>query len=201
LNEASEAVAAPSDTLITMFEYEATSAPVGVPLSVPLDELKLAHAGRLLIENVNGSLSGSLAVGVNEYWPPTSTDSAGLPLIVGLRFAAGGGGGFAGGFGSGAAAASASSSPPQPASATPIRASASKARAERRARFHFAIPNPAVMQSPLDRSRRIATYRWQRVLQARANRVVIVRRFQPVADARRYGGACFTKAFVCAKEL
>jgi len=43
-----------------------TSLAVGVPCSRPVVVLNVAHAGLLVIENVNESPSGSLAVGWNE---------------------------------------------------------------------------------------------------------------------------------------
>ena len=46
-NAGRDALAEPSLTLITMFEYEPTSAAAGVPESRPVDVEKLAQAGLL----------------------------------------------------------------------------------------------------------------------------------------------------------
>lgn len=72
----------PSVTVITMLEKVPVA--VGVPESRPDVVLNVAHAGRLAIENVNGSLLGSDAVGVNEYAVVACTDAFGVPLITGL---------------------------------------------------------------------------------------------------------------------
>ena len=64
VNGASDACAAPSDTVIETFGYEPTFAAAGVPLKRPVEVLKLAHDGRLAIENVSACPSGSEAVGV-----------------------------------------------------------------------------------------------------------------------------------------
>ena len=56
--ELSEALAWPSETEMLMPEYVATSVASGVPLSRPVDALKLAHAGRLETENVSVSRVG-----------------------------------------------------------------------------------------------------------------------------------------------
>ena len=65
-NDARLALSAPSDTVITMFEYVPTSFTVGMPLIPPVDGLKLAQDGKLVTVNVSASPSGSLAMGVNE---------------------------------------------------------------------------------------------------------------------------------------
>ena len=65
-NADNEADALPSLTLITMPEVVPTSAAAGVPLSCPVEMLKLAHEGMLVMENVRPLPAGSLAVGVNE---------------------------------------------------------------------------------------------------------------------------------------
>ena len=57
----SELVPVLSLTLITILECVA--AVVGVPLRRPVVVLKVAHVGRLVIENVNASPLASLAVG------------------------------------------------------------------------------------------------------------------------------------------
>jgi hypothetical protein len=49
----SEAVRAPSSTVMTMPESEPTSAAAGVPLSWPVVVLKVAHAGLLVMAKVN----------------------------------------------------------------------------------------------------------------------------------------------------
>jgi hypothetical protein len=57
----------------------------GVPASRPVDELKLAQPGFLLIENRSVSPSASLAAGWNRYAKPTVAVVAGEPLIVGAE--------------------------------------------------------------------------------------------------------------------
>jgi hypothetical protein len=79
----SEALATPSLTLITIPASVPTSAAVGVPLSCPLAILKLAHEGRLLMENVRPLPAGSLAVGENEYAIPTVALAPAVPEIEG----------------------------------------------------------------------------------------------------------------------
>jgi len=79
----SEALATPSLTLITIPATVPTSAAVGVPLSCPLAILKLAHEGRLLMENVRPLPAGSLAVGANEYAIPTVAFAPAVPEIEG----------------------------------------------------------------------------------------------------------------------
>jgi hypothetical protein len=44
-NDGSEALLVPSLTVMMMLEYVPVCALVGVPLSLPFDVLKLAHAG------------------------------------------------------------------------------------------------------------------------------------------------------------
>ena len=56
----------PSLTLITIPDVVPTSPAPGVPLSCPVEMLKLAHEGMLVMENVRPLPAGSLAVGVNE---------------------------------------------------------------------------------------------------------------------------------------
>lgn len=73
------ALAAPSDTVITMLACVPTFAAPGVPLSRPVAVLKFAQAGLLLIENVSACPSGSVAVGRNEYAWPAATAAAGCP--------------------------------------------------------------------------------------------------------------------------
>ena len=75
--------AAPSLTLIAMPGSVPTSAAAGVPLSCPVAALKLAHEGKLVMENVRGLPEGSLTVGVKEYAIPTVTLAPGVPEIVG----------------------------------------------------------------------------------------------------------------------
>ena len=87
VNAGNEAVAVPSLTLIATFAN--VPAAVGVPCNWPVVLLKLAHAGRLAIENVSESLFASLAVGVNEYIVPTCPVVGGEPEIVGGVFAGG----------------------------------------------------------------------------------------------------------------
>lgn len=80
--EGNEAELVPSVTVITILEKVPVA--VGVPDSRPVVVLNAAHVGRLAIENVNGSLLGSDAVGVNEYAVVACTDAVGVPLITGL---------------------------------------------------------------------------------------------------------------------
>jgi hypothetical protein len=56
---------------------------VGVPLSVPVLVLNVAHPGRPKIEKVSVPPLGLEAVGVNEYALPAVTDVAGVPEMVG----------------------------------------------------------------------------------------------------------------------
>jgi hypothetical protein len=65
-NGPSDVLAAPSLTLITMFEYVPMLPVRGVPLSAPVDVLKDAHDGRFAIENRSESPSASAALGRNE---------------------------------------------------------------------------------------------------------------------------------------
>jgi hypothetical protein len=82
-NAASDVVALPSLTRITMFEYVPICASVGVPLRRPVEVLKDTHAGLFEMLKVKESPFESLAVGVNEYAEPTPTDVAGVPEILG----------------------------------------------------------------------------------------------------------------------
>src|SRR5579864_4669959 len=66
-----------------MFEKVPTLELEGVPLSAPVDVLKVAHAGKFWTLNVSFSPAGPLAVGVKEYAWPSLTCVAGVPLIVG----------------------------------------------------------------------------------------------------------------------
>src|SRR5690606_37370290 len=84
-NAGSEAVVLPSLTLIRMFECVPTCADPGVPCSRPVAPSNDAHDGRLAIENVRSSPSGSLAVGAKAYASPTVAAVAGVPEIVGAR--------------------------------------------------------------------------------------------------------------------
>ena len=67
LNAGSDAVALPSLTLITMLEKVPTSLMAGLPVSCPVDALKVAHDGGWLIENVRLLPFASDAAGWNEY--------------------------------------------------------------------------------------------------------------------------------------
>ena len=87
-NAASAALALPSLTLMTMFEYVPALALVGVPDNWPVAVLNDAHAGRFAIENVSLSPSPSAAVGRNVYALPAFTVRGGAPLIVGALFGA-----------------------------------------------------------------------------------------------------------------
>src|SRR5688572_18319277 len=66
-NGASEALACPSLTLITIFACVPTWLGPGVPLNCPVLVLKAAQTGGFATENVKGPPSGSFALGVNEY--------------------------------------------------------------------------------------------------------------------------------------
>ena len=66
VNAGSATLDVPSLTLITMLEYEPTSALAGVPLNWPVAALKAAHEGWLVIENVSVPPLGSVVVGVKE---------------------------------------------------------------------------------------------------------------------------------------
>ena len=63
---------------------------MGVPLNAPVAELKVAHAGMLLIENDNVVPLGAVVVGVNEYSCCACAVVAGEPAIVGGLAGAGG---------------------------------------------------------------------------------------------------------------
>ena len=60
----SDVFAAPSVTEMTMFDVVPTLPAAGVPFRRPVDVLKLAHDGLLLIENVKAWPSGSEAAGL-----------------------------------------------------------------------------------------------------------------------------------------
>ena len=62
-NGVSPLLVRPSLTRISMFEYVPTCAAVGVPVSCPVELLKVAHAGRLMMPKRSGSPLPSLAVG------------------------------------------------------------------------------------------------------------------------------------------
>jgi hypothetical protein len=81
----SDAVTRPSLTLITMFGNVPTFAAVGVPVSRPVDVLKLIHDGRFEIEKPSVLPSGSDAVGRKLYAVPTVAVAGGVPEIVGGR--------------------------------------------------------------------------------------------------------------------
>src|SRR5262245_58547559 len=83
VNAGSDAATRPSLTEITTLAKVPTLLASGVPLRAPVDALKLAQTGRFAIEKVSELLSGSDAVGVNEYAWPTVALVAGVPLIVG----------------------------------------------------------------------------------------------------------------------
>jgi hypothetical protein len=65
-NAGSEALDAPSATLITIPVYVPTLAAVGVPESCPVVVLNVAHAGWPTIENVRVPPAASEALGWNE---------------------------------------------------------------------------------------------------------------------------------------
>jgi hypothetical protein len=80
-NQIDELLFVPSLTRIRMPVHRPTLD--GVPVSAPLLELNVAHAGRLKIWYVSLAPSGSRAVGWKEYGEPTYTQLAGVPEIVG----------------------------------------------------------------------------------------------------------------------
>ena len=83
LKAVSAALNSPSLTLITIPVVMLTSLLPGVPMSAPVVVLKLAQLGLLLMLNVSGSLSGSLAVGAKLYEASCTTLVAGVPDIIG----------------------------------------------------------------------------------------------------------------------
>ena len=83
LKAGSAALNSPSLTLITIPLVMPTSLLPGMPVSVPVVVLKLAQLGLLLMLNVSGSLSASLAVGVKLYALSCATEVAGVPEIIG----------------------------------------------------------------------------------------------------------------------
>ena len=86
-NAASETVACPSLTLITMPFVVPMWAAVGVPCKEPVVVLNVAHAGVVLMLNVSVVPAfGSLAVGVNEYGAPATTLVGGAPEMLGGAF-------------------------------------------------------------------------------------------------------------------
>src|ERR1043165_5759524 len=86
-NDASETLAVPSDTEITMAAELPTSPAVGVPVRRPLVVLNVAQAGLLSMRQVSEWPSGSDAVGRKLYGAPTVALVAGDPPMVGERFA------------------------------------------------------------------------------------------------------------------
>ena len=73
----------PSVTRTWMFRYLPTLFGPGMPVSVPVDLLKLAQPGRLLTRNLMRLPSGSIAIGRNEYILPTSTTVGAVPAMIG----------------------------------------------------------------------------------------------------------------------
>ena len=71
----------PSLTLMMMFEYVPVCALLGVPDSLPVVVLNVAHAGLFVTLNASVSPFASFAVGVNEYRLPATTVFGGVPLI------------------------------------------------------------------------------------------------------------------------
>ena len=78
----------PSLTLITIPACMPMSPVRAVPHNSPVTVLNDAQPGRFCTLKVIGSLFRSDAVGTNEYAVPAVTDDDGVPLIVGLAFAA-----------------------------------------------------------------------------------------------------------------
>src|SRR5262249_41423406 len=85
VNAGRDALASPSLTLITIPKELPTSAAAGVPLSWPVEELKLAKLGLPTMLNVNVLPELAAAVGVNEYALPTSVPPLGVPEMVGAE--------------------------------------------------------------------------------------------------------------------
>jgi len=84
LNVGSDAIVTPSDAVMMMLEN--TPEAVGVPESLPVDVLKLAHEGLFRMESVTVLPSGSFTLGWKEYAVPTFALVAGVPVIVGDLF-------------------------------------------------------------------------------------------------------------------
>ena len=82
-NGGSALLTTPSLTEIVMPDCVPACSLVGVPERRPVAMSKLAQAGRPVIENVSGCLSGSLAEGVKAYDCPALTELGGVPLMVG----------------------------------------------------------------------------------------------------------------------
>jgi hypothetical protein len=76
----------PSLTLMAIPFHKPTV--LGVPESMPVAVLKLAHEGLLAMVKVSVVRSGSAAVGRKLYCEPTNTQVPGVPEIVGARFVA-----------------------------------------------------------------------------------------------------------------
>ena len=87
-NAASDVVALPSLTLMTMFGYVPTCALPGVPLRSPVTVLNVAQVGLFVMLKVSVSPSGIAAVGWNEYALPAVTEVPATPLITGAVFGA-----------------------------------------------------------------------------------------------------------------
>jgi hypothetical protein len=86
--EASAALSEPSLTPITMPDVVPTCVLEGVPDSLPVEVLKVAQLGLLVIEKVSTCPSGSAAAGWNTYGDPAAALVAGVPEMVGARLAA-----------------------------------------------------------------------------------------------------------------
>jgi hypothetical protein len=80
-NAGREALEAPLETLMAM--PDAVPALVGVPVTLPVELLKVAQLGLFEMENVRAAPLESDAVGVNEYATPTCALVGGVPEIVG----------------------------------------------------------------------------------------------------------------------
>lgn len=72
----------PALTLMTIFENVPLFEDVGVPESLPLAVLKLAHDGLCDIENLSVVPRGPLALGVKLYFFPATTVAAGEPEMM-----------------------------------------------------------------------------------------------------------------------
>jgi hypothetical protein len=147
VNAASVLVALPSETLIVIVALEPTSPCPGVPETLPVDVLNVAHAGRPVTLNDSVSPSASEAVGVNEYCVPATTDVAGAPDMEGPRLVPATGG-LLGELSTGAAAAAASSSPPSPPHALSNAVAAKSAETNKGVRSRECEPNDAIPGNP-----------------------------------------------------
>jgi hypothetical protein len=88
LNAGNDVVAMPSLTRIVMLAYTPALEFVGEPCKRPVLVLKVAHAGKFTMLKVSALPSASLAVGLNAYADPATTEAGGVPDIVGAELLA-----------------------------------------------------------------------------------------------------------------